>query len=1374
MKLIAIGSLITLWCSVTLSHPQLFTNNSPNDVVKIDSRQQQFDYVQGQILVRFKDEVQLQLGKDNGLTKTGMATVDALFKKYSVTSATKLFKDAQPFREKQYVTTFSGQKIEQPSLHNIYKIQINDEGTIFETIDELKKDPNVEYAEPNYIYSVVDDKPVSDILTEEDIRKFQHGTQSSDTLNDPLYSQQWYISAIHADAVWDSTQGDTSQIIGILDTGVDCLHPDLANKIWRNYTELNGVAGVDDDGNGFVDDIRGWDFINNDNDPRDDNSHGTHVAGIAAAEANNGIGIAGVNWKAKILPIKVFQSSGYGDAATITQGIIYAMNKGAKVINMSFGSYTRSITMEAALANAYANSILVAAAGNDGIRIGPGKGSAPFFPAALSYVLGVQAGDAMGPLGFSNYDPDGPVFSYYQDLLNYELRAPGAGLISTVPNGNYRIYSGTSMAAPVVSGAIALYKHRYPGQSQEMMWGNLISTTGQYLNLLAALNVQAEPVLAFVSQTLLDTLPGDNRNGLVDAGETVELWFTVRNTWGQSDSVFVGLKLGEFEDTSVAGVVNPEEFIGSISPYATRTNEIKPFQIHISPQVVNDRDIAFDALLWYAGAVDTLHKRVILTVSNGQYLSGVMDSVLILTPDKFWIVNGAFRVGTNGTLIIRPGTHIKLYSDVPVRGRIDAIGTQDSMITIEGPANFGGASLEGGVNVMYGTFRYAHFLDNTTPFGGDTVDYCIIENYHTPNLGWAYPLFCGVVISNSVFINCSAAVIGGAIRLKNNIVDSYLDGCQQGLTGGLWRFNNFSDIKLRSDWWGYNFFGFWNYVPPAEFTNNYLSFAPELKVCATNGLVFEVIDFPNQYWGTTDSTKIRNMYDDFWTNANTPLLNINPILQTPLDSAHGCVWKVLVNGKDAQDEKVEPVGVGLQRFDVYFNRAMDTASTPQVSFGVREPFTQQAVSDSGHWSTDHKVWTVYKTIKLYTGDGINGIRVAGAKDPEGFEIPIEDIRFKFLIDASGSASIDFTAYPGLGKIQLEWNNTGLIDLLGFNMYRFTNLTDTTYTEPVLINQELITDTLYTDYNVVPGKKYYYEYKVVRTDFSESDFSKIIGATALTSSAGDANGDLVVNVLDIMSMVSYILGQNPQPFILEASDINNDSTINVLDIIGVVNIILGGSAKTTTIASTGNARIELTADRLDLSTDVPVAGIQFKLRGSGINTLQFIPNSVLGSYEVASGMQGDSSRIFILFSMSGAAIPVGQNTIGTFQGIHSDISISEAIISNSAGQNIVTSVFDNGVPLIPTEYYLHQNYPNPFNASTKIQYGLPERSEVKIYIYNILGQQVKMFELGEINAGRYEVHWEGKNNSDNSVASGIYFYRFVTPKYTQVKKLVLIK
>jgi len=292
--------------------------------------------------------------------------------------------------------------------------------------------PEVEYAEPNYIYSIDKMQPVGSVLTAEDVAKMQISKQNSSTTavtpNDPLYGQQWYIPAVKADSVWQQTTGDTTQVIAILDTGVDWNHPDLKNKIWTNP---NPATSWNQDG--ILNDVRGWDYINNDNNPMDDNSHGTHVAGIAAAETNNGIGIAGVNWNAKIMPIKVFQSSGRGDAATIAKGIIYASTHGATVINMSFGSYARSMAMEDALSNAYATCLLVAAAGNDATDIGDCPPGAPFFPAALSYVLGIQSPEA----SFSNSDCTGPTFSNSSELFNYEMKAPVTNIISTIPNGNY-------------------------------------------------------------------------------------------------------------------------------------------------------------------------------------------------------------------------------------------------------------------------------------------------------------------------------------------------------------------------------------------------------------------------------------------------------------------------------------------------------------------------------------------------------------------------------------------------------------------------------------------------------------------------------------------------------------------------------------------------------------------------------------------------------------------------------------------------------------------------------------------------------------------------------------------------------------------------
>ena len=271
-------------------------------------------------------------------------------------------------------------------------------------------------------------------------------------------------------------------MIAIIDTGVDLTHPDLKDNLWTNQAEAEGEAGYDNDGNGFKGDVHGWDFINNTPNIRDNNMHGTHVAGIAAA-ANNGIGIIGANPLALIMPVSVMQSDGTGDVATIIQGINYAVANGATVLNLSLGTYANSHALRQALENAYSTAVIVAAAGNDHKCINsthhpnPCYGAAPMFPAAYSFVLGVQATNQDGDLAsFSNYDDDGQFFSAVTtkndpDGFNYELKAPGTNMLSAIPGGKYKVLQGTSMAAPLVAGAISALKMVKDYETQEFLWG---------------------------------------------------------------------------------------------------------------------------------------------------------------------------------------------------------------------------------------------------------------------------------------------------------------------------------------------------------------------------------------------------------------------------------------------------------------------------------------------------------------------------------------------------------------------------------------------------------------------------------------------------------------------------------------------------------------------------------------------------------------------------------------------------------------------------------------------------------------------------------------------------------------------------------------
>jgi thermitase len=260
--------------------------------------------------------------------------------------------------------------------------------------------------------------------------------------NDTNYSKQWGLNRILAAGAWDISTGSTSMVVAILDTGVDETHPDLSPKM-----------------------IAGYDFSNNDALPHDEHGHGTHVAGIAAAATNNGLGIAGLDWNARIMPVQVIASNGWGSDSDAIEGINYASSHGARVINMSFGGGGSNALFQDAVNSAWANGVvLIASAGNDDNDVFN-------YPAAYEHVIAVTAstkGDAKAD--FSNYG------SYI------DLAAPGVDILSTVPNNKYEYYSGTSMAAPFVTGLASLIYGRVPGLTPTEVETALKDTADDILN----------------------------------------------------------------------------------------------------------------------------------------------------------------------------------------------------------------------------------------------------------------------------------------------------------------------------------------------------------------------------------------------------------------------------------------------------------------------------------------------------------------------------------------------------------------------------------------------------------------------------------------------------------------------------------------------------------------------------------------------------------------------------------------------------------------------------------------------------------------------------------------------------------------------------
>ena len=284
--------------------------------------------------------------------------------------------------------------------------------------------------------------------------------------NDSLSGQQWYLKKIGLPAAWQYSEGDSSVVVGVIDTGVDYTHPDLAANIWRNPAEANGQPGVDDDGNGYVDDVVGWDFtdapgfpdggdyLTPDPDPSDEFSggHGTEVAGIIAAVKDNHRGICGIAPKVKIMVLRAGTASGYLEEDDVIRAMIYAQANGARIINMSFGDKQVSSLFHDVLRYLWSKGVvLVTAAGNDGSQV-------PYFPAAFNETIAVGASTADDWLaGFSNYG----------NVL--DLIAPGVNMLSTAPGSTYNTVNGTSFSAPVVSAVAALILSRHPRFTNEQV-----------------------------------------------------------------------------------------------------------------------------------------------------------------------------------------------------------------------------------------------------------------------------------------------------------------------------------------------------------------------------------------------------------------------------------------------------------------------------------------------------------------------------------------------------------------------------------------------------------------------------------------------------------------------------------------------------------------------------------------------------------------------------------------------------------------------------------------------------------------------------------------------------------------------------------------
>ncbi len=711
-----------------------------------------------------------------------------------------------------------------------YRAAVSGTTDVVSAVTKARELDEVLMADYDYIYRA----EAVNYLTENE----KNNELVADVLGNGQVKNQWYLKSSAIQESWKFLQkngsqagGSSSVVIAVIDTGVDYNHPDLKANMWINTAEIPG-NGIDDDENGYVDDVYGIDAIAGTGDPMDDHGHGTHVAGIAAA-SNNKEGVVGVAYNAKIMAVKAGQSTGVFNQSDIAEAILYAYEMGADVINMSFGGTACSIPVQDALSTAYTRSTLVASAGNSGY---PNEITdyytypLPNYPAALSYVIGVMSVNENGTeSAFSNWD------AVAYNAVEYEVYAPGEQIMSTLPGGRYGSLSGTSMAAPVVAGAAALLRSYYTDRDMypsKFIAAQLCATSQDtatccnpqrhtvsgmahnlpmILNVYDALTKLPKPDVSLYDYYLFDDealAAGNNGDGVIDAGETVNIGAILRNRWGMSKDTVVTI-----DAVGDLGMANPYVEIltatsdfESVGTYSTKDQLIRledkivvgteePLVIKIADNCPNDYLIRLNVTVTCTNALDSddrstyVSKGVIeFWVRNGVILKGQITEDQTWTKDNYYIVTNSLYIPKDVTVTVEPGTHIQFWTDDPqdpyadtymayinVAGRFIVKGSTEEPVEMFPSEPMGNYCVE--ITFPDNGYVELNHATITNPFvEASKVDRCIFNQNYTKLIYYRYlsggvvydsnragHLACQSTITNSVFYKLGSGGSGGFV-----------------------------------------------------------------------------------------------------------------------------------------------------------------------------------------------------------------------------------------------------------------------------------------------------------------------------------------------------------------------------------------------------------------------------------------------------------------------------------------------------------------------------------------------------------------------------------------------------------------------------------
>jgi len=1208
-------------------------------------------------------------------------------------------------------------------------------------LDSLNQLPEISYAEPNYILS-------ADLLPD-----------------DPALAQQWALinngqtggtpdADIDADGAWEISTGSPDILIGVVDSGIDETHPDLTAAVWTNPGEIPG-NGLDDDANGYVDDVHGYDFLEGDNTPQDENGHGSHVSGIIGAVSDNGLGIAGVAWRVKLLPLKFLNENNSGPTTAAITAIEYAIDSGVDLINASWGSTSFSQALADVIATAGLEGILfIASAGNSSSD----NDLYPHYPSSyeLDNIISVASTDHNDKLSsFSNWG-----------VRTVDLAAPGTAIYSTLPDTGYGAMSGTSMAAPFVSGALVLARAVFPQMTASELKTQLLTGVDLKADLVGLIasagRLNALALIERPRLPLLNTSPPAIDFSLVrieeqTAGITVVLTNLSPETMIIDSAVvqegFLIRRSGEWQTG-----------LGGFAIDALSTDSL---MVCFAPQ----QEDAYHRLLNIYYHTGDRPSEMVFTQLSGRGVSGTIvapgpvSGIWRIENEPYYIM-GDIMVGSGLQLTIEAGVRVQFEGhfrfSVEGSGVFRALGTENDSIRFypyDTRSGWNGLRLidTGSDDTLrYCTLSHAHksgelaadedggglyisasspdishtlIYHNSAGGGGGiscfdahpTITHVSIQHNTSGSGGGggmacidSKPLLQHVTITDNLTMSwLFSSDNGGGLYCRRSgptLINVTISGNQGEKGGGIYISQSPSaPVMINSICWG---------NAPEEIC---FSEEPRSKSIA---IAYSDIEGGMEEIGPGSGSMV------FWLQGN---LAVDPLFWNKEEAD----FRLTVNSPC--------IDAGIQDTIILYNDNQDSIVVPIIPYNRLAPDMGALESDGG----------ASGTLSLSSGWNLISWNKETASLPpaERFEGILSGLDVVLSFDGEG-----LTYDP---RLEPEFNNLAVTDNLHGYWIRMLD-PDHLFIpgDPVQLPVSLILDQ---GWNLI-------SYLPVFADSTHLALASILENLIIAEGFDDGALSFSPAFPDSVNTLHILLPGYGYWFKLAAPDtlIYYEKDLPVAEQITLAAVnnlyqpsdaLIPTSNWMSVYASTMLSGDISSSGGLKLSARDPDGILCGEMMISEAGFIKMMPiyGDDIRTTDIDEGaLPGDSIAFFIgdrRLPVKLAWQPGGQ---------------SEDIC------DYITGLGQQLSGINPFSYQLFQNSPNPFNNHCLISFQIRDPVKVTIEVYNILGQKVKTLLEAHKRPGNYQLIWDGCDESALPLSSGLYFYRMIAGDFRSIKKMIIIK